>query len=69
MKQIVPVNKIHGAIDGIDDPGRVVRELLNETGGAGGDVFFADELVVREGGQKARGQMLLDSGVGFGQHA
>lgn len=57
------VHKVHGPVDGIDDPGRRIGQLdfLAFT-----RLFFADELVVRELTSNAVHQQLLDLLVGFG---
>jgi hypothetical protein len=42
------VDKVHCPVDGVDDPGRVVGELVDLAGG--GRRLFADELVTRKSG-------------------
>ena len=64
----VGVDKVHGAVDGVDDPGGAVGEL-GDGGAVGGldDGLLADEGVVGELGGEAGGDELLHGAVGLRQ--
>ena len=55
------MDEVRGAVDGVDDEGWGVGELLARVVG-----FFADEFEGRVGGEEARGDHFFDCLVGFG---